>query len=125
MGASPKPPTQQSIEAKLRPRLGELVQEEREARGWTQEALAERAGVHWTTVGKIERGVQLPSLGLLVLIARALGISIAGLCSRALDEAEPADEVTALVSSLPSIERSRLVPVLRALLEWKGVRHRA
>jgi transcriptional regulator with XRE-family HTH domain len=37
----------------------------------TQQDLGAKAGVHWTTIGKIERGRQMPSLALLAVLARA------------------------------------------------------
>ena len=36
--------------------LGSQVREERNAHGWTQRELAERAGVHVNVIGSIERG---------------------------------------------------------------------
>ena len=41
----------------------------------TQEELADRAGLHWTYVGQIERGKRNPSLINLQRLAKALKIS--------------------------------------------------
>jgi transcriptional regulator with XRE-family HTH domain len=124
MGATKKPrQTQEDVEALLREKLAALVQQEREARGWTQEVLADRAGIHFTTIGKVERGIQLPSLALLVLIARALELDVSAICARVLNEDDSEDEALQLVSSLATAERRRLVPVLKALLDWKAAPH--
>jgi transcriptional regulator with XRE-family HTH domain len=122
MAATTKKPrhTQEDDEALLRVKLAALVQDEREARGWTQEALADRAGIHFTTIGKVERGIQLPSLALLVLISRALELDVSAVCARVLNEDESEDEALQLVASLATAERRRIVPVLKALIEWKA-----
>ncbi len=128
MGKRKRPPRphgiggqQLAIEAELRPRLGRVLQAEREARGWTQEQLAEQAGLHWTTIGKIERGRQLPSLALLALLAAALESSVTELVEKALPAPQVASEdaTIALVRSLTRAERTELLPVLRAILNLR------
>jgi len=59
--------------------LGRTVRKLRLRKGWSQEALAERAGLHWTYVGGIERGERNVSLVNIVRIARALGVAPARL----------------------------------------------
>jgi transcriptional regulator with XRE-family HTH domain len=54
--------------------FGEAVRERRKARGWTQERLAEEAGVSALQVGFSERGDNVPKLTLILRIARALGV---------------------------------------------------
>ena len=60
-------------------RLGRRVRALRNERGWTQEELAARAKKHPTYIGGIERGERNPTLTVLAGIARAFGISLAGL----------------------------------------------
>jgi len=48
-------------------------------RGWTQEQLAERAGIHYKYLGDVERGVRNPALFNLTRIARALDVPLAAL----------------------------------------------
>ena len=56
----------------VRRRVGLNVKRLREARGISQEDLADRAGVHRTYVSGVERGVRNPTITVLEKIARAL-----------------------------------------------------
>ena len=57
-------------------RLGKRVRVLRAARGWTQENLAEAAGVHRNYIGGIERGEINMSVVNLEKIARGLGVNV-------------------------------------------------
>jgi transcriptional regulator with XRE-family HTH domain len=59
--------------------FGKNVRRLRERRGYSQEELAERAGLHRTYVGSVERGERNISLENIVAIARALDVSPADL----------------------------------------------
>ena len=56
-----------------RVQLGEAIRKKRLQLGLSQERLAEKAGLHWTYIGGIERGERNVSLLNIVKIARALG----------------------------------------------------
>lgn len=56
--------------------FGARVRELRAVKGWSQEELAERCGLHRTYVGGIERGERNLSLENIDRVARALGVSI-------------------------------------------------
>lgn len=56
-------------------KFGKTVRRLRLEKGWTQEDLAERAKLHPTYIGGIERGERNVSLDNIVRIARALGES--------------------------------------------------
>lgn len=58
----------------IKKQFGKRLRVLREEKGWTQEELAEKAGMHFTYVGQIERGVRNPSLINLYKLARALGV---------------------------------------------------
>jgi len=58
-------------------KLGARIRQRRVARGWTQEQLAEHAGVHYKYLGDVERGVRNPALFNIARIARALGVAVA------------------------------------------------
>jgi transcriptional regulator with XRE-family HTH domain len=59
--------------------LGQTVAKYRQAKGLSQEALAEKAGLHRTYLSDIERGVRNPGIKNVVRLAKALGISTAEL----------------------------------------------
>ncbi len=54
--------------------FGEAVRSRRKAKDWTQEHLAEAAGISALQVGFIERGDNVPKLTLILRIAKALGV---------------------------------------------------
>ena len=56
--------------------FGRTLRRFRTERGWSQERLAEVAGITLNYVGNLERGEQGPSLHILVRLARALGIDV-------------------------------------------------
>src|SRR5579872_735480 len=64
-------------------RLAERLKLEREARGWSLADLAERSGVSRGAISKIERGESSPTAGLLVRLADAFDLTLAGLLARA------------------------------------------
>ena len=59
--------------------FGLAVRRRRERLGLSQEAFAERAGVHRTYVSAIERGKVQVSIGIAYQLARALGVSASAL----------------------------------------------
>ena len=64
-------------------RLAQRLRLERDARGWSQAELAARAGVSKATVSKIERHEMSPTAVLLVKLAGAFDLTLAGLLLRA------------------------------------------
>lgn len=60
----------------VRKKFGKQLRALREARGWSQEEFADRAGLHRTYVSAVERGVRNPTLSVLERLAKALGVSI-------------------------------------------------
>ena len=59
----------------IREKFGNHLRKLRQEQKLTQEELADKAGMHFTYIGQIERGVRNPSLINLHKIARALGVN--------------------------------------------------
>jgi transcriptional regulator with XRE-family HTH domain len=57
-------------------RFGDRVKSIRKAKGWSQEDLAEKAGLHRTYIGSIERSERNISLLNIERIAKALDVEI-------------------------------------------------
>jgi len=56
--------------------IGSIVREARRRAGLTQAALAEKAGVPKSTVGRIESGARTPSVELVERLVRAAGLEV-------------------------------------------------
>ena len=63
-------------------RFGKRVQVYREKRGWTQEELGKKSGLHRTYIGSIERGERNVSLVNVEKIASALNVQIEALIKK-------------------------------------------
>ena len=59
----------------IRVRLGQNVRKLREAKGWSQEDYADRAGIHRTYVSDIERGKRNPTVTVVEKLAAPFGVS--------------------------------------------------
>ncbi len=57
--------------------FGRTLRALRKQRGWSQEQLAEAAGITLNYVGNLERGEQGPSLNILARLARAFDVDLA------------------------------------------------
>ena len=56
--------------------LGSTIKRLREQKNLTQEQLAEKADIHTSYIGQIERGMRYPSLKILFKIADSLNVKI-------------------------------------------------
>jgi transcriptional regulator with XRE-family HTH domain len=63
--------------------FGAVVRRHRKASGLSQEILAEKAEIHHTHVGLIERGERNPSLDVAHRVARALGLTLSTMIAEA------------------------------------------
>lgn len=70
----PRTPEQQAVLSAFGAHLRRL----RKRRDWTQEVLAEHAGLSWKYIGAIERGERNVALINLNKISRALGVDFSG-----------------------------------------------
>lgn len=65
-----------AVEAEI---FGKRLRQLRLDAGWTQEQLAEAAGITTTYTSDLERGTKVPSLTIVLRISRAFRISVADL----------------------------------------------
>lgn len=63
-------------------RIGSRIKGLRAERGWTQERLAEEAGISRTYMGTVELGAKEATVWTLFRIARALEVDVSGLFQR-------------------------------------------
>lgn len=62
-----------AVEAEI---FGKRVRELRLKAGWTQEQLAEAAGITTTYTSDLERGTKVPSLTVILRVSRAFRVSV-------------------------------------------------
>lgn len=63
----------------IRERLGRNIRLLREARGWSQEDYADRAGIHRTYVSGIERGRRNPTIDIVERLAAPFAVPVGNL----------------------------------------------
>jgi transcriptional regulator with XRE-family HTH domain len=73
----------------IRKRFGARIRQLRNDRGWSQEELADRAGLHRTYIGSVERGEQNLSLVNIERLAATLGVSLSELFAPFADQPTP------------------------------------
>ncbi len=56
--------------------IAQRAREAREGQGWTQEELAEKAGIARPNIARLERGLHIPTLTTLEKVAKALAIDM-------------------------------------------------
>ncbi len=66
----------------LNHQFGSVVRQYREQRRWSQEVLADAAGLNRSYLGEIERGIAVPSLATIAKLAGALDLSLSELMAR-------------------------------------------
>jgi transcriptional regulator with XRE-family HTH domain len=76
-------------------RLARRLRLERDSRGWSLAELAERSGVSKATISKIERAEVSPTAVVLVRLASAFDLTLAGLMLRAESKADRVSRATA------------------------------
>ncbi|MGB3288720.1 MAG: helix-turn-helix transcriptional regulator [Burkholderiaceae bacterium] len=78
-----------TYEAEPAKAFGQAVRTIRTERGIAQEALAQLAEIERSHMGKIERGEHMPTLGIILKVARALDCSAADLMAATEKNLEP------------------------------------
>lgn len=97
--------------------LGERIRQLRTLLGLSQEALAERSGLHPTQVQRIEQGKLDPRLSTLGSLSRGLGIDLSDLMrlgSRS--GSTPTDQLVHLLTGRPIGDQQLVLEVARTIL---------
>ena len=76
-------PVEEQYAKKIVTSLMEVITEYRKAQGLTYEKLADKEGVHRTTIGLLERNERSPTLQVVLQLASALGVELSETLSRA------------------------------------------
>ena len=63
----------------IRKQFGLNVRRFREEKGWSQEELADRSGIHRTYISGVERGLRNPTISIVEALAIALKVKISAL----------------------------------------------
>lgn len=99
--------------------LGAAVRALRKDRGWSQEELGERAGLHPSYIGQIERATKKVSLATIQKLAAALRVKISDLLAEKLP-AESASSwerrILGMVKDRPADQQKRTYLILREAL---------
>lgn len=98
--------------------VGARIKAAREAKGLTQEKLAEIIGKSTTHISVIERGCKAPKLETFVQIANALDVSADSLLLDVVDHSNQsiASDLSAMIEKRPKKEQQRIMNAVRALL---------
>lgn len=98
--------------------LGEKLRQARLGKGYTQQALADLAGIGNVYLGEIERGLKMPSLNSFVKLIEALDVSADYILRDALPSggAYIFDELTQKLKNLTPKQRKTAADILDAYL---------
>lgn len=99
--------------------IGKRIREERLKKGYTQQTLAEKAGICVMYLSEIERGIKMPSLNSFLLIIEALEVSADYILRNELSSAQAYiyDEITEKLRNLTPAQRKTAVDILDAYLQ--------
>lgn len=106
-------------DAALALRLGNSLRRHRMGRGWTQARLAEAAEISINHLSYLERGERLPSVPMLVQLARALHLTASELLGETQIDTWTT-RVLALSESLSAAEKEMVLAMLQGLARSEG-----
>ena len=102
--------------------VGERLRNYRRQKGWSQEVLAERAELHPTYIGQLERGEKNATLETVSKVAQALDISLGQLFENiSLVETKPdvATQCYGMIQRQSPQEQEMLFRILCSIIEYK------
>ena len=102
--------------------LGERLRAYRTQRGWSQEEMVERADLHTTYIGQLERGEKNATIESISKVAAALDISLSKLfenISLASSEKDIPSRCYDLIQKQPLRDQKLLLDILDAVIAYK------
>lgn len=102
--------------------IGERLRAYRTQRGWSQEELAERADLHTTYIGQLERGEKNATIESISKVAGALDISLSKLfenISLVSGEKDIPSRCYDMVQKQPLKDQKTLLDILDAVVRYK------
>lgn len=99
--------------------LGQKIREARLKKGYTQQALAQEAGIGIMYLGEIERGIKMPSMKIFIKLIEALDISADYVLRDELTSGEAYifDELTEKLKNLTPKQRKTAADILDAYIK--------
>lgn len=98
-------------------KFGKRIRALRKERKLTQEALAERSGLHNTYIGQIERGEKNPSLESIEKLSVGLDVSVAELFETFADKPRSNPEIKKLNEMIEKLPPKTLETLLNMVIE--------
>ena len=108
----------------LRKKLGLRIRQLRKIKGWTQEALAEKADLDYKYLGAIERGEKNLTLANIEKIAKGLGVEVYQLLLFSVKGIQPEEKVNEikiqdLLNMCADKEKQFVLHIIQGFLELK------
>ena len=104
--------------------VGKRIRQYRLKAGLSQDVLAEKAELHGTYIGQLERGEKNPTLESLEKVARALKLPLEALVKNIIPGEgvnQAAEEGYDLISSLPYSEQEALLEVIKRIINYRDM----
>jgi len=109
----------------IRKYIGKKISSLRKGRGMTQEELGDKAGLHWTYIGGVERGEKNLTIKSLEKIARALNVSLKDLLSPVkltspkTEKEKLLGEITRILKRQKEKDLQLILKVIKDVLNWQ------
>jgi transcriptional regulator with XRE-family HTH domain len=99
--------------------VGQRIKQAREAKGLTQEQLAEKVGLSASHMSVIERGVKPPKLETFVEITNELGVDANSILADVLSVSNEiiSSQISVRLSALPMTQQKKILRVLDTLIQ--------
>lgn len=100
--------------------LGNNIKKFRLEKGFSQENLALRAGIHPAYLGRLERGEKCPTLDTVFKICDALSVPVADIISFSQPESQSGTDkktIEEIIQKLPKSKQDKLLDIIKSIAE--------